>query len=202
MPTAPRLLVPVAVPSRFDHFTVIRSWILENSPSLMPLDLLDVFDRLERPSLDDGLGFHGADARQGVELFLGGGVDIDLLAGASLGHGLGRERSTWRRRSRVAAVLAAAGAGSSPIVTRSRSASIRVLPRPLILSRSSTDFQGRPAMIAFAVAGPMPGRASSAASVGRIEIHLAGRGFLGVIGSWLRLSTWRSWTWQPSRRPR
>ena len=135
---------------------------MENSPSLMPLTFLMSSIVLNGRAVDDGLGLHRADARQRVELFLGGGVDIDLLAGLSLGHGLGRRVDLAAVRAE--AVLAAAGAGSSPNVTRSRRAAIRVLPRPLILSSSSTDFQGRPSTMAFAVAGPIPGRSSSAAS--------------------------------------
>ncbi len=57
------------------QFTVIRSWILENSPSLIPLTFLMSSMVLNGRAVDDGLSLHRADAGQDVKLFLGGGVD-------------------------------------------------------------------------------------------------------------------------------
>ncbi len=53
-------------------------------------DLHDVFDRLERPGVDDRLRSDGTDPGKHVELFLRGGVEVDLLARLELGHVLGR----------------------------------------------------------------------------------------------------------------
>jgi hypothetical protein len=44
------------------------------------LDFHDVFDRLERPGVDDRLSSHGADTGEDIELVLRRVIDVDLLA--------------------------------------------------------------------------------------------------------------------------
>ena len=175
------------------------SLILRELAFLDAFDLHDVFDGLERPAIDDCLRTDRADSGKDVQLFLRGGVDVDLLARLELGHVFGGRVSGLGGRlgGRLGvAVLAAAGA---VVVTRSLRASIRDLPRPLTRSRSSTDLNGRACDDGLGVSRTDSRKVFERGRVGRIEIDLLGFGlrFGGHRLTW----PWTSQRWLHRREP-
>ena len=54
------------------------------SPLLDPLDLHDVLRLLIRPPVNNRLGFHRSNLREGIQFLFAGGVDVNLLPGSQL----------------------------------------------------------------------------------------------------------------------